>query len=80
MIAKVFLTFPQQLVQEPVLHDLIRRFPVRTNIRGASVTPAPAAVSASIACWLRSSNRGSIASPAARAACSTCVRSPWPGI
>lgn len=38
MIAKVFLTFPQQLVQEPVLHDLIRRFPVRTNIRGASVT------------------------------------------
>lgn len=38
MIAKVFLTFPQRLVQEPVLHDLIRRFPVRTNIRGASVT------------------------------------------
>ena len=38
MLAKVFLTFPQRLVQEPVLHDLIRRFPVRTNIRGASVT------------------------------------------
>ena len=38
MVAKVFLTFPQQLVQEPVLHDLLRRFPVKTNIRGASVT------------------------------------------
>ena len=38
MVAKVFLTFPQQLVQEPVLHDLLRRFPIKTNIRGASVT------------------------------------------
>lgn len=38
MVAKVFLTFPQRLVQEPVLHDLLRRFPVKTNIRGASVT------------------------------------------
>lgn len=38
MLAKIFLTFPQRLVQEPVLHDLLRRFPVKTNIRGASVT------------------------------------------
>lgn len=38
MLARVFLTFPQRLVKEPVLHDLIRRFPVRTNIRGATVS------------------------------------------
>jgi ABC-type methionine transport system ATPase subunit len=38
VLAKIFLTFPQRLVQEPVLHDLLRRFPVRTNLRGASVT------------------------------------------
>lgn len=38
MLRRLFLTFPQRLVQEPVLHDLLRTFPVRTNIRGASVT------------------------------------------
>lgn len=38
MQARLFLTFPRHLVQQPVVHDLIRRFPVRTNIRGASVT------------------------------------------
>ena len=38
MLARVFLTFPQRLIREPVLHDLIRRFPVTTNIRGASIT------------------------------------------
>lgn len=38
MIIRLFLTFPQRLIQEPVLHDLLRRYPVRTNIRGASIT------------------------------------------
>lgn len=38
MLARVFLTFPQRLIREPVLHDLIRRFPVTTNIRGASIS------------------------------------------
>jgi ABC-type methionine transport system ATPase subunit len=38
VLARLFLTFPQRLVQEPVLHDLLRRFPVKANIRGASVT------------------------------------------
>jgi len=38
VLARVFLTFPQRLIREPVLHDLIRRFPVKTNIRGASIT------------------------------------------
>ncbi len=35
---KVFLTFPQRLIKDPVLFDLVRRFDVETNIRGASVT------------------------------------------
>ena len=35
---KVFLTFPQRLIKEPVLYELIKRFDVQTNIRGASVT------------------------------------------
>ena len=38
MPTKVFLTFPQRLIQEPILYDLVKRFPVKTNIRGASVT------------------------------------------
>ena len=35
---KVFLTFPQKLIKEPIIYDLGRNFPVVTNIRGASVT------------------------------------------
>lgn len=38
MIVKVFLTFPQRLIKEPILYDMGQRFPVKTNIRGASVT------------------------------------------
>ncbi|MCE9636926.1 MAG: NIL domain-containing protein [Planctomycetes bacterium] len=63
MTAKLFLTFPQRLIQQPILHDLIRRYPVKTNIRGASITDeialmalhidgAPDDVRAAIA-WLR---------------------------
>lgn len=64
MVTRLFLTFPRHLVQEPVVHDLIRRFPVRANIRGASVTDEialmaihidgePADVQAAIT-WLKS--------------------------
>jgi hypothetical protein len=35
---KVFLTFPQSLIKEPIIYDLGKSFPVVTNIRGASVT------------------------------------------
>lgn len=35
---KVFLTFPQRLIKEPIIYNLGRTFPVVTNIRGASVT------------------------------------------
>lgn len=35
---KVFLTFPQRLIQEPILYELVQKFPVKTNIRGASVS------------------------------------------
>ncbi len=35
---KVFLTFPQKLIKEPIIYNLGRTFPVVTNIRGASVT------------------------------------------
>jgi len=35
---KVFLTFPQRLIKDPVLFDLVKRFEIQTNIRGASVT------------------------------------------
>ena len=38
MIKRVFLTFPQRLIKDPILYDLAQRFPVKTNIRGASVT------------------------------------------
>jgi ABC-type methionine transport system ATPase subunit len=39
MIKKVFLTFPQHLVDQPILYELAQQFRVKTNIRGASVTP-----------------------------------------
>jgi hypothetical protein len=48
MIAKVFLTFPQTLIKEPILYELVQRFPVRTNIRGASVTDVIALVALQI--------------------------------
>ena len=35
---KVFLTFPQNLIKEPIIYNLGKSFPVVTNIRGASVT------------------------------------------
>jgi ABC-type methionine transport system ATPase subunit len=35
---KVFLTFPQRLLKEPIIYNLGKSFSVVTNIRGASVT------------------------------------------
>lgn len=35
---KVFLTFPQRLIKEPIIYNLGKNFRVVTNIRGASVT------------------------------------------
>lgn len=48
MTIKVFLTFPQKLIQEPILYDLAKRFSVKTNIRGASVTDVIALVALQI--------------------------------
>ena len=48
MSTKVFLTFPQKLIKEPILFDLVKRFPVKTNIRGASVTDVIALVALQI--------------------------------
>ncbi len=48
MIKKVFLTFPQRLIQEPILYELVQRFDIRTNIRGASVTDEIAIVALQI--------------------------------
>lgn len=38
MTRKVFLTFPQRLISEPILYRLVQEYDIRTNIRGASVT------------------------------------------
>jgi len=35
---KLYLTFPQQLIQKPIIYRLGHRFQVITNIRGASVS------------------------------------------
>lgn len=35
---KVFLTFPQKLMKEPLLWKIGQEFDVVTNIRGASIT------------------------------------------
>ena len=48
MTKKVFLTFPQKLIKEPILYDLVKRFSVKTNIRGASVTDVIALVALQI--------------------------------
>ena len=45
---KVFLTFPQRLIKDPVLYELVQRFDVQTNIRGASVTDEIALVALQI--------------------------------
>ncbi len=38
MRRKIFCTFPQQLIKEPLLYNLGKNFKVIPNIRGASVT------------------------------------------
>jgi ABC-type methionine transport system ATPase subunit len=38
MKRKVYLTFPRELVREPLIHEVGHRFEVVTNIRCASVT------------------------------------------
>lgn len=38
MKQKIFCTFPQQLIKEPLLYNLGKHFQVIPNIRGASVT------------------------------------------
>jgi len=35
---KLYLTYPQALVREPILYKLARKFDVVFNVRGASVT------------------------------------------
>ncbi|MGA2530477.1 MAG: NIL domain-containing protein [Acidimicrobiales bacterium] len=62
MSTRVRLTFPEELVREPVVAQLVRRFDVEPNIRKASVEAhegwivceldgAPAAVEGAVA-WL----------------------------
>ncbi len=41
---RVFLTFPQRLIKEPIIYDIGQRFELVTNIRGASVTDETALV------------------------------------
>ena len=41
---RVFLTFPQRLINEPIIYDIGQRFDIVTNIRGASVTDETALV------------------------------------
>ena len=35
---KVFLTFPQKIIKEPIVYTIGHKYQVITNIRGASVT------------------------------------------
>ena len=35
---QVMFTFPRELIKEPIIHDLSRKFEVVTNIRRADVT------------------------------------------
>lgn len=35
---RVYLTFPQRLVQEPMIYRMGKKFEVITNIRGASIS------------------------------------------
>lgn len=35
---KVYLTYPPELIKEPIIYELGHKFAVRTNIRGANVS------------------------------------------
>ncbi|MFQ3578341.1 MAG: NIL domain-containing protein [Verrucomicrobiia bacterium] len=37
--SRLWLSFPERLITQPVIYDLGHKFPVVTNIRQASVTP-----------------------------------------
>ena len=45
---RVFLTFPQRLINEPIIYDIGQKFDIITNIRGASVTDETALVALQI--------------------------------
>ena len=38
MRAKVYLTYPTDLIKEPLIYEVGRRFQVVTNIRGANIS------------------------------------------
>ncbi len=44
----VYLTFPQDLIREPVLSQLAKRFDIEFNIRGSTVTTEMALVALEI--------------------------------
>ncbi len=44
----VYLTFPQNLIREPVLSQLAKRFEIEFNIRGSTVTTEMALVALEI--------------------------------
>lgn len=45
MKVRLFCTIPQKLIQQPLLFNLVNRFQVVPNIRGASVTETIAILS-----------------------------------
>lgn len=49
MSHKYFLTFPQEILDEPVLYTLGRDFNVVPNIRGASITDEQALMAVELA-------------------------------
>lgn len=36
--AKIYLTYPPNLIKEPIIYELGRKFGLKTNIRGANVS------------------------------------------
>jgi ABC-type methionine transport system ATPase subunit len=45
---RVYLTFPQNLIRQPVLSQLAKRFDIEFNIRGSTVTTEMALVALEI--------------------------------
>ena len=45
---RVYLTFPKDLIQEPILSMLAKQFDVVFNIRGSTITPEMALVALEI--------------------------------
>ena len=55
---RIYLTYPQHLVKEPLIYELGQRFDLRTNLRGANISDTIGLVALEVEGTRREIDRG----------------------